>query len=325
MKDYYKILGVKKNATFYDITKAYRELSSQFETQKIEGEGTENEHYNDLKEAFDILSNDLKRRQYDLELPKEKNFKEEHITDNQTIANTKRYKEEKIREKVRETPTEKINRDITEEKLTRKFAGETISENKSESIVNTDLAPTIEFFKSNKLEFNHDEEVVFRWKTNNADKVTLLPFGAVSPTEQKAYKINDFKSKYVTIELIAENTSTGKKAVSSVTLKNNFYDELFNFFKNELEKQYRNTAPLPTPNIPVNQNQRIPERPVQAAPKKEYQPAIPEYQTRTTAKKPRPAKEKGSSNVFGIIFKVFLYLFFLISLIALIYLGFFMN
>jgi curved DNA-binding protein CbpA len=37
MKDYYNILGVSRNATFYDITKAYRELSAEYDPEKKDG------------------------------------------------------------------------------------------------------------------------------------------------------------------------------------------------------------------------------------------------------------------------------------------------
>lgn len=337
MKDYYSILGVKRNATFYDITKAYRELSAQY-SEANKGDEPQSGSFADIQEAYEILSNDLKRREYDQNmLPPEqetKNFnkysREAKISkeEEKTAKEEEILKEEKTSKEgsiIRDRKFSKVDRvsKVEEKTLDERNA---IEESVSENIIINNAAPTIEMFKSNKLEFNYDEDVTFRWKTNNADKVTLLPFGLVSPTEQKSYKINDFKNKYITFELIAENTSIGKKAVASVTLKNNLYDELFNFFKSELEKQYRNTTPIQTPPIPVNQTQRIPERPLHATPKKEYQPIIPDYQPRTTVKKPTPPKEKKeSSSVIHIIFKVLLYLFFLVSLIALIYLGFFLN
>ena len=49
--------------------------------------------------------------------------------------------------------------------------------------------PDIEYFKSDKQTFEFDEEITFSWKTINADKVILKPFGIVQPIGQKTYKI----------------------------------------------------------------------------------------------------------------------------------------
>ena len=70
--------------------------------------------------------------------------------------------------------------------------------------------PEIEYFKSNKQTFEFDEEVTFSWKTINADKVLLKPFGLVQPIGQKTYKIKDFKNKTLTFELIAENSNINR-------------------------------------------------------------------------------------------------------------------
>lgn len=61
-KDYYKILGVEKNATEDDIKKAYRRLAHQHHPDKKGGNA---EQFKVLNEAYQILSNKEKRRQYD--------------------------------------------------------------------------------------------------------------------------------------------------------------------------------------------------------------------------------------------------------------------
>ncbi len=95
--------------------------------------------------------------------------------------------------------------------------------------------PDIEFFKSNKQAFEYDEEVTFSWKSINADKVTLKPFGLVQPIGQKTYKIKDFKNSHLTFELIAENSNIGRLTKSSLTLRNNTYLELYSHFKKKVE------------------------------------------------------------------------------------------
>lgn len=54
--------------------------------------------------------------------------------------------------------------------------------------------PDIEYFKSSNQTFEYDEEITFSWKTINADKVILKPFGVVQLIGQKTYKIKDFKN-----------------------------------------------------------------------------------------------------------------------------------
>src|SRR3989344_3658976 len=60
-KDYYKILGVPRNATKEDVKKAYRVLAHKFHPDK----GGDGERFKEVNEAYQILSDDKKRAQYD--------------------------------------------------------------------------------------------------------------------------------------------------------------------------------------------------------------------------------------------------------------------
>jgi curved DNA-binding protein CbpA len=97
--------------------------------------------------------------------------------------------------------------------------------------------PDIEYFKSNKNSFEYNEEISFSWKTINADKVILNPFGIVQPIGQKTYRIKDFKHKSVTFELIAENSNIGRQIKSSLTLTNRTYKELYIHFKKKIREE----------------------------------------------------------------------------------------
>lgn len=99
------------------------------------------------------------------------------------------------------------------------------------------FTPEIEYFKSNKMYFEFDEAITFSWKTINADKVILKPFGSVPPIGQKIYKIKDFKTSSVVIELIAENSNIGRSIKASLILKNKTYQDLYSNFKKDFETE----------------------------------------------------------------------------------------
>ena len=61
-KDYYHILGVPRNATKEDIKKAYRKLAHQYHPDK---KGGDESRFKEINEAYQILSDDRKRTQYD--------------------------------------------------------------------------------------------------------------------------------------------------------------------------------------------------------------------------------------------------------------------
>jgi len=67
MKNYYQILGVPEDASEEDIRKAFRKLAFQYHPDKNPGREKEaEEKFKDINEAYGVLSNPLKRREYDL-------------------------------------------------------------------------------------------------------------------------------------------------------------------------------------------------------------------------------------------------------------------
>lgn len=63
-KDYYKILGIARNASDDDIKKAYRKLALKYHPDKNKAPGAE-ERFKEVAEAYEILSNKKKREIYD--------------------------------------------------------------------------------------------------------------------------------------------------------------------------------------------------------------------------------------------------------------------
>ena len=64
-KDYYGVLGVSKDAGADDIKKAYRKLALKFHPDKNPGDKKAEEKFKEITEAYAVLSDAEKRRQYD--------------------------------------------------------------------------------------------------------------------------------------------------------------------------------------------------------------------------------------------------------------------
>jgi molecular chaperone DnaJ len=64
-KDFYKILGVAKTATAADVKKAYRKLARDFHPDKNPDNKAAETRFKEISEAYDVLSDDAKRKEYD--------------------------------------------------------------------------------------------------------------------------------------------------------------------------------------------------------------------------------------------------------------------
>jgi curved DNA-binding protein len=61
-KDYYKILGVDKNATQEEIKKAYRKLAMKYHPDRNPGDKSAEEKFKEITEANEVLSDPEKRK-----------------------------------------------------------------------------------------------------------------------------------------------------------------------------------------------------------------------------------------------------------------------
>lgn len=63
-KDYYKVLGVERNATEDEIKKAYRKLAVKYHPDKNPGDSQAEDKFKDINEAYQVLSDPEKRSRY---------------------------------------------------------------------------------------------------------------------------------------------------------------------------------------------------------------------------------------------------------------------
>ena len=61
MKNYYRILGISENANLNQIKKAYRKLALKHHPDR----GGDENKFKELSEAYEVLSDETKKRQYD--------------------------------------------------------------------------------------------------------------------------------------------------------------------------------------------------------------------------------------------------------------------
>ena len=64
VKDYYRVLEIPQNARQEEIKKAYRKLAMQYHPDKNTGNPYAVQYFREIQEAYDVLSNPVKRSEY---------------------------------------------------------------------------------------------------------------------------------------------------------------------------------------------------------------------------------------------------------------------
>lgn len=70
MKDYYKILGVERQASDELIKKAYRKLAKQYHPDVVKDDRKKQERMYEIQEAYECLGNAERRKKYDADWAK---------------------------------------------------------------------------------------------------------------------------------------------------------------------------------------------------------------------------------------------------------------
>lgn len=85
MKNYYYLLGLKRTASLTEIKKAYRMLTLKFHPDKNDGDEFFIARFRDIQEAYETLSDEKRRNEYDSELEYENNNKSNRFNFNPEI------------------------------------------------------------------------------------------------------------------------------------------------------------------------------------------------------------------------------------------------
>ncbi|AVR47058.1 hypothetical protein C7S20_18395 [Christiangramia fulva] len=93
MADYYKILGVSRSASKSEIERAFYKIKSKFSSEDVEDPFFKN-YYRRILEAYNILSNEKLRSQYDKNLPVERS--ENSISERKPIIEYFKTNNEKV-------------------------------------------------------------------------------------------------------------------------------------------------------------------------------------------------------------------------------------
>lgn len=94
VKDYYKILNISINANSDEIKKAFRSLAKKYHPDRNKDDKEALRKFQEVNEAYEVLSNEDSRKKYTQEMDKENNNnKETNSESNKSDNSNKKYQD----------------------------------------------------------------------------------------------------------------------------------------------------------------------------------------------------------------------------------------
>lgn len=239
MKNYYHLLGVKPEADITEIKKAYKKLAIKFHPDKNDGDEYFKERFQDIQEAFEVLSNIDLRNEYDKNLYEFDNNLFESIIPDVSLKVNKRSIEKGEIVIFRWTTTNIVNTEIFENnKKTGIYASngeikfnpflntkyQFVFNGKRQSITKTIninvktnilIEEPIVKLLVNKNNITVGEEVLFKWTTEYVSHVHIENFGIYGANDRKSFYPTE-KTKY-NFKFIGDGGVITKEIVIDVT------------------------------------------------------------------------------------------------------------
>ena len=99
-KDHYQVLGIKKNSSHEQVKEAFRKLSMEHHPDKNNNSESSNRTFRIIVNSYEILSDDLKRREYDEFLNKSEYLHKFYQSDAVYLSGAAGYSNAEILEKI---------------------------------------------------------------------------------------------------------------------------------------------------------------------------------------------------------------------------------
>ncbi|HEX6915221.1 MAG TPA: DnaJ domain-containing protein [Chitinophagaceae bacterium] len=113
LKNYYQILDLDFNATLAEVKKAYRRLAMQYHPDKTDNELLK-ARFAEVKEAYEVLSDPSRRREYDLRFDNFSYRRQQNLTPLQLLQKARQLKENTGRRDPHRMDLDRLEFEITE-------------------------------------------------------------------------------------------------------------------------------------------------------------------------------------------------------------------
>lgn len=201
MKDYYYILGVARTASPEEIRQAYRKLSLKFHPDKNDGDKFFEDRFKEINEAYEILSDPVRRFNYD------ESFLKRFTSQQSTSSST-------------QTPPRSDPPKPPDMNFWKR--------NSSTQTPPKSDPPRIISFFADKVAIEISDLISFSWEVENATSVELKPFGMVALLGRRTVKVLGFNSSAgLEVEVRAYNYHTNETTVRSILIQKKVTTEPF--------------------------------------------------------------------------------------------------
>lgn len=114
MENYYDILEIKENASIEIIKAAYKTLAKKYHPDNWQGkEDFANQRFVEIRKAYEVLSDEISKKQYDAQLKQERNQSFEcHTEKHEMSSNEKATNKDEVKSRKQDGPVMSVLKSI---------------------------------------------------------------------------------------------------------------------------------------------------------------------------------------------------------------------